>query len=103
MGLLPLLRYQMRHAHHLASLRPEMDTIYAATMKKFKNHTRSDQIMHFSKEIRALLKREKCNPLKSIAITVAQIPLFITMVLSVRQMVNSGRYAEMKEGVLAPL
>ena len=81
----------MRHASHLASLRPELDAAWAATKKALQGRPQSEQMVQYAAQVRAILQREKCNPLKSIAITLAQIPLFITMVLSVRQMVNSGR------------
>jgi len=90
----------MRHASKVAALKPELDAAWAAAQKSMKGQGRQQVMVEYAKQARTIFKDAKCNPFKSFAIALVQIPVFITMVLSVRQMVNSGRYPSMKEGGL---
>lgn len=94
--LLPLLRFQIKHASRVAALKPQLDAAWASSQQ----HARQqhEQFVHYARQARTIFSKAKVNPFKSFAISLAQIPIFISMVLTVRQMVMSGRYPSLAEG-----
>jgi len=95
-ALFPLMAISQRNMSRLAHMKPEMDVI-SGKMQALNSNSTMEERTRLQRQYYALMQKYECNPLKSVAVMLAQFPVFIGMFLGLKKMpeyfdVTAGGY-----------
>ena len=85
--MLPLAIKTVQNASRMAVLRPHMQRTQDAFLKD-PRYEEMDVKIKYQNDIKALFKEHKVNPFRSLLMPIAQIPVFLSFFLGLREMGN---------------
>jgi len=81
----PLFVSAQRNQSRMAHMKPELDMVKAQIDKMGPTSTPEEQ-MRYANKMKGLFRKYECNPLKSLAVPIAQAPVFMSMFFGLRKM-----------------
>ena len=88
-AMTPLMIRSMRNNSRMAHMKPDMELLNAAFQANPNKDTMEEQQKHRGR-LQALFKKFECNPLHSIVMIFAQMPVFMGMFFGIRSMAEGG-------------